>query len=258
MKYNTKLPDDKVNISKNSPLWDLTWMLSGVFISIIIIYFTLGYMVEFGVKHISIENEQKLFSFLKSEHKEKKSKEELYLQKLLDSAKKCTQSSYDFNVQIIDSNTINAFAFPGGNIMVTQKLLKKASSQNEILFVLAHEMGHFYDRDHLKGIGRSFVFNSISFLTGLTDMAGLLNESIAFSESRFSQKQESQADIFAVKLMNCYYGHVNGATDFFKTLPKDKSYNLFNSHPQTEKRIETIDKYIKDNHLILKNTVPYM
>lgn len=258
MKYNNKLPDDKVNFSQSSALWDLTWMLSGVFVTIVTIYFLLGYIVKFGVEHISVKNEQILFHFLQSKQTKKKSKEELYLQKLVDNAKKCIKSSYNFNVQIINSNDINAFAIPGGNIFVTQKLIKTATSQNEIFFVLAHEIGHFHNRDHLKGIGRSFVFNSIAFLTGLTDMAGLLNESLSFSESRFSQEQESQADIFAVELMNCYYGHVNGATDFFKTLPKDKNYNLFASHPKTKNRIKTIEQYIEEKHFHIKNKIPYI
>ncbi len=64
MKFNTQLPDESVNVSKNSTLLDLLWMSLGVSLIILALYFLLGFFIEYSVKNISVEREQKLFSFL--------------------------------------------------------------------------------------------------------------------------------------------------------------------------------------------------
>jgi len=247
LKFNTKLPDDEVNVTKSSALGDLTWMLAGVSAFILLIYFSLGFAIEYGVKKISVENEQKLFAFVQADKfiEKVQNKNEKHLQTLVDSSKTCSQTQYNFVVNISDSNESNAFAIPGGLIVVTQGLLDKAKSENELFFVLAHEIGHFQNRDHLEGIGRSFVALTLSSMLGLSEASDLLEASLNFSESQFSQDTESDADLYAVNMMQCYYGHVNGATDFFNTLPKDKNYDLFASHPKTLHRIELIEAHIK-------------
>jgi len=45
--------------------------------------------------------------------------------------------------------------------------------------------------------------------------------------------------------MHCYYGHVNGATDFFKHLPQESAGygGMFSTHPDMQKRVEDIEMY---------------
>ena len=251
MSFNTKLPDDKVNVTNNSALGDLSWMLGGLFISIVVLYFTLGFIVEYGVKNISIKQEQEIFSYLNITKftDSNQSKEEKKLQSLVDASSECSKTSYEFFVNTYDSdeqNLTNAFAVPGGLIVLTKTLIDNSESENELFFVLAHEIGHFQNRDHLEGLGRSFAATIIASMIGLSDADDLLQTSLHFSESQFSQSRESEADLYAVDLMNCYYGHVGGSTDFFKHLPKDSSGSLFSTHPGTIKRIEIIEKYIKE------------
>jgi len=247
LKYNTSLPDDTVNVSKQSPLLDLLWMLGGLFIGITFLYFTFGIAIEYGVKNISTEREIKLFSFLQPEHNSTQtpSKELLTLRTLLDNSKACQKSPYSFAVNIAEDKSVNAFALPGGTIVFNRGLLDNVHSENELFFVLAHEIGHYKNRDHLEGIGRAFTAMIIGNMLGFSDVSDILNSAMALSESHFSQTQEGEADIYAVELMQCYYHHVSGATKFFEHLPKDDSFSLYSSHPDIEKRIHNIEQYIK-------------
>ncbi|MEN8146540.1 MAG: M48 family metallopeptidase [Campylobacterota bacterium] len=249
MNFNTSLPDDTVNVSKQSPLLDLLWMSGGLFIGITLLYFTFGLAVEYGVKSISTEREIKLFSFLQSEHNstEAASAELLTLRTLLNESETCRQSPYDFVVNIVEDETVNAFALPGGTIIFNRGLLKNVHSENELFFVLAHEIGHYKNRDHLEGIGRALTATFIGNMLGVSDISDILNSAMALSESHFSQTQESEADIYAVELMQCYYGHVSGATDFFTHLPENDSFSLYSSHPEMKERTQNIERHIKKN-----------
>ena len=247
MSFNTKLPDDSVNVAKISVLSDLTWMIGGISFFIIILYFSSGYLVQYSVQKISVKQEQELFSYfnLNALESNSSSNDEVFIQSLANKSKKCTNSQYDFKIHISSSKDVNAFALPGGYIVINQALIDKAKSENELFFVLAHEIGHFNNRDHLKGIGRSFVSLLISSFIGVSNLSELLSSSLSFSESQFSQNQESEADLYAVDLMECYYGHTNGATDFFQHIPNNnKELTFFSSHPQRLERIKDINSYI--------------
>lgn len=256
MKFNHKLPDDEVNVTKHSAIGDLSWMLGGLSIFILVVYFSLGTVVEYAVKHISVEQEQKIFSYLNLKTLATPNKSDISnkLQVLVDTSEKCTKSPYKFIVNVSESNETNAYAMPGGIIVVTQGLIDNATSENELFFVLAHEIGHFQNRDHLEGIGQGFVSMAIASMIGLSDASELLQTSLNFSESYFSKSKESDADLYAVDLMECYYGHVNGSTDFFQHLPKTGDYDLFSTHPKTIHRIDMINNYISKKEYTKKET----
>ncbi len=55
----------------------------------------------------------------------------------------------------------------GSYLFVTNGLLAAVESENELAFVLAHELGHFHHRDPLQALGRSLVLITLSSLLGL-------------------------------------------------------------------------------------------
>jgi len=56
----------------------------------------------------------------------------------------------EWHFGVIDSTDINAFAAPGGYVMVTKGLYQAVNSEAELAGVLAHEIGHVIRKHHLK------------------------------------------------------------------------------------------------------------
>jgi Zn-dependent protease with chaperone function len=209
-------------------------------------YLLLGLAVSWLAPRIPPELESKMAApFLRSLDKSPTDDSRLrYLQQLVDTLQaRCAHLPYHFRVHIDASDAVNAIALPAGHIVVFKGLLDSVSSENELAFVLAHEMGHYAHRDHLRGLGRGLVLMALSaFFTGADSALGnLLSASLNLSEMRFSRSQESQADAFALQELNCLYGHVGGAADLFEKLPEmvgpESVTHYFSSHPVNRQRI---------------------
>ena len=259
MSYKHKLPDDEVNVTKHSALGDVTWMIGGLSAILMTLYFTLSALINYEVKMISIENEQKVFDYLNiaALFENNDSNNSTNYQNLLTGVQKCSKTPYKLKLIIADDNVSNAFALPGGIIIINQGLINQAQSQNELFFVLSHEVGHIQNRDHIEALGRGLLSLSILAILGLNDSNALLEYSLNFSESRFSQERESEADLYAVDMMACYYEHVQGATDFFKHDDHEESVNmLFSTHPQMKERIKNIEHYIVEKSYPLRGLAP--
>lgn len=66
-----------------------------------------------------------------------------------------SRSELTWRFGVIDSDDINAFAAPGGYILVTKGLYKRLYSEAELAGVLAHEIGHVIKKHHLKILKKS-------------------------------------------------------------------------------------------------------
>jgi Zn-dependent protease with chaperone function len=230
----------------------LTLCLLGI---VIAIYILLGFAVDLIVPRISTDLETKMSElFIRSLDAEDIDSEwGGYVQSLVENLqKRCTKLPYLFKVHVRNASSVNALTLPGGHIIVFTGLLDKMTSENELAFVFAHEMSHYANRDHLRGVGRAFVFITLAtFLFGTdSNISKMLAHALNITELSFSRNQETRADEFALELLNCAYGNVAGATDFFAKIPKEqdpgKFGRYFASHPENLKRIVDLNKIIRD------------
>ena len=58
-----------------------------------------------------------------------------------------TDTLYDLNIAVFDHGMVNAFAAPGGQVVLMRGLIDKAGGPDEVAAVLAHEIGHVEARD---------------------------------------------------------------------------------------------------------------
>ena len=246
MKYTPRLPRTNVNVTPGSPVREFLILAGGLLALIGGTYLLLGMAVGWLAPRISPELESRMAApFLRSLDKAPADDPRARcLQHLVDELQsRCAHLPYRFRVHIKASEAVNAIALPAGHIVVYQGLLDRVSSENELTFVLAHEMGHYAHRDHLRGLGRGLVLMAISaFFTGSDSSLGnLLSSTLNLSEMRFSRSQESDADAFALQELNCFYGHVGGAADLFEKLPEmvgpEAVTHYFSSHPVNRQRI---------------------
>ena len=158
----------------------------------------------------------------------------------------------DYQVLYVPDKTVNALAIPGDRIIIYQGLLAEVQSENELMMVLGHELGHFANRDHLRGLSRQVLIRlSLSALLGdFGSLGSVATQGIAaVTDAQFSQRQEQQADQVGLTLLNRTYGHVAGATDFFERLSKldDSGFAILASHPPSQKRVRSLEQLIEQH-----------
>ena len=165
-------------------------------------------------------------------------------------------------VVIFKSSEANAFAFPGGYMAVSTEMLDKVKSENGLAFVIAHELAHFHNRDHLRSLGRGIVMTALAVaLTGPdSSLSTLLAPTSQLGQAQYSQARESLADQTAITALNGYYGHVGGADEFFSMMIGMPEYTVlqpFASHPELKRRIERLEQLRIKNDWQVKVATPY-
>ena len=150
-----KRPKRNVNISSGNWAIDFFKYVGGALLVAVVLFVVCGIFVDLVVPHISFEAEQQIFGFLGTDNLVKgerlKDKERI-VQKMLDSMPDdCGKPEHPVTVVIMKNDMINAFAFPGGRIVIMSGLLNKMGSENELIFILGHEIGHMKNRDHQIG-----------------------------------------------------------------------------------------------------------
>ncbi len=167
----------------------------------------------------------------------------------------------DLKVIYLPEKTVNAFAIPGDRIIIFRGLLEKVKSENELMMVLGHEIGHFSNRDHLRGIAQSLSWQIVLSLvfgnnSGLQSLGSL---TAAVSQASFSQNQELAADRVGLDLLVGVYGHAGGAVDFFDRLSKDTSpgaLSFLSTHPDPAKRVEKLKQIIRNRNIAVEPVKP--
>lgn len=264
MRYKARELINNVNVSRASPVKELFILLGGVFGIILAVYIALGFAVDLIVPKLppSIEESLgKLFTGMYENTEQSPAGERL--QEILDKlSDEDIDNGLDYKVHLVLNPDINAMALPGGNIVIFSGIIGELESENELAFVLAHELGHFDNRDHLRGLGRGLVLFTISatLLGADSTAANFIMNSIANIEMKFSQRQEMAADMSALELLNRSYGHVAGATDFFDKMSKKEEKGrflyYFATHPYPEDRINAIKKEIEEKGYQVKDKIP--
>ncbi len=166
-------------------------------------------------------------------------------------------SDIPIKVHLFDAEEINAAILPGGHILVTTGLLDAVESENELAFVLAHELGHFMARDPLKGLGRSLVFLFVASVIGIgggntSGAPDLISVTGELTHLNYSRQQEENADFQAMSTVIQHYGHGADSLQFFeKVKSKDFGNRLseyFSTHPLTQDRIDRLQQIATTNN----------
>jgi predicted Zn-dependent protease len=160
----------------------------------------------------------------------------------------------------LDSNDINAFAAPGGLILVTRGLLKCCQNEDELAAVLAHEIGHVEKVHGLRAIKTGRLNSALTILAveagknlageQLAEVTKAFDESIndisgTLMNSGYSRKLEYEADAAAVAILK-QAGYNSGAlVAMLENMAKnwDASRKDFAAtHPEPADRIKELQK----------------
>ena len=248
MRFEPRVADAAVNVTEGGQLGEFGRLVVGFFAAGFALLVMLFLLVDVLVRFVDADLENRLFAgrFPIGEAPAAFGEPALAAQALL--ARLQTHwpdSPYRFELRVADEDEPNAVALPGGTVVVTRGLLEAVESENELAFVLGHELGHFHGRDHLRGMGRGVVMAATLAVVGL-GTAGDLGSMIASATVLgFGREQERTADSYGLSLLLAEYGHAAHATRFFERLEAKQGERgaleaWVSTHPLSAERVRAL------------------
>lgn len=156
-------------------------------------------------------------------------------------------------------NLVNAFALPGGNVVVGLGLLRQMHSEDELAFVLSHEIEHV---DHYHAVERVQVEAQLHKLNldALADLAGI---PLSLWQAGYTKDEEFEADREglllaaaagyspqgAIDILNTfirldgeYISHSQTPVDALSRLAVESLTGYFRSHPMPSERLARVQR----------------
>jgi predicted Zn-dependent protease len=161
-------------------------------------------------------------------------------------------SAVQYQFYVIQEALPNAFALPGGHVVITTGLLDLVERPEQLAGVVAHEIAHVTERHGFRKIisaAGPYLLCRL-FLSQSSGLFGMLGESSELLvRQSFSQEYELEADSVGWDYLVRAKIDPRGMTEILRKLELeqksrqygDKSLRAFSSHPATEKRIRKLE-----------------
>ena len=154
---------------------------------------------------------------------------------------------YQLEIRSGDIFGPNAMALPGGIIVLTDELVELADSKDEIMAVLAHEIGHVEMRHAMRSILQDSIIAAA--ITAVTSDAASLSAAVAglpviLAQTKYSREFETAADTFAFDLLNDKGRSPEAFASIMQKLSVTmghgaSAFNYMSTHPVTEERVQS-------------------
>ena len=169
---------------------------------------------------------------------------------------------FDYHFNIIASPQFNAFAAPSGLVFFYSGLIEKMDHEDELVSVLAHEIGHVVARHIAKGMEQGTKISVGTTLLALASLAlgvgaisqALLTGSLAAGQAanlHFSRQHEEEADRLAYGWMKEMGRHPKGEENMLHEMRRINRYTMGNNvpqylltHPYPDERLDYIQSLI--------------
>jgi Zn-dependent protease with chaperone function len=165
-------------------------------------------------------------------------------------------TNYPIQITVVHGNIINAFATPGGHIIIYDTLLNELENADEFAALLSHEVTHIKERHSLRAITSDLsrsLFLSILFHDRNGISSVIISNANMLNTLRFSREMEKAADDGAIKIMLNNNIDPDGMAQLLKLLQREDKSNgditYLSTHPATDQRIKDVESLI-DNYNI--------
>lgn len=170
-------------------------------------------------------------------------------------ARHAEQPDLDWRFGVIDNPGYNAFAMPGGTILITEGLYRSLRDESELAGVLAHEIAHVLQKHQVKAIKKAAGKELVGMLadevaankgTGQAYLANkLFGTGMEVMARGLDKRDEYEADqmgvVIAARAGYNPYGLVGVLQTLDAISPKDGRVSLmFSTHPSAGSRIERL------------------
>ncbi len=189
---------------------------------------------------------------------------------------------FQYHFFVIQSDQFNAFAAPAGLVFFYTGLLETLQTEDELVSVMAHEIGHVVSRHIASGAEKNAKVGVISMALGMASLAlgdpalaqGLFTGFVAAGQAvdlHFSREDEEQADRLAFDWLNKLHRNPEAMVDVLKTMRRISRYSMghvppyLQTHPNPEARLNYVQSLInlqkaqgKKNHYIKTDNFAFL
>lgn len=158
-------------------------------------------------------------------------------------------SKYTYHWYIAKDPMVNAFAMPGGYVVVNTGLIQAADNAEEVAGVLAHEVQHVERRHSLKGM----VYNlglSAALNLAVGDVGGGVwtDAAAQLSALKFGRDHEIESDRLGLEALKRAGIDARGMVRFFEKLKKQDgtTITLLSTHPATDDRLAALETLVRE------------
>ena len=165
---------------------------------------------------------------------------------------------FDYRFHVVQSEQFNAFAAPAGMVFFYSGLIEAMHKEDELVSVLAHEIGHVASRHLAQRLDKGTKVSMASLLLGLAGLAlgvpglsqGLLTGSLAAGQAinlRYSREDEEQADRLSFGWMQDMQRDPEAMKDMLRTMRRITRYRMGDvpqyllTHPNPEARLSYVE-----------------
>ena len=229
------------------------WSLAGgvLLATLLGLWFGSDLLVELAVSRIPVEWEHKLGEsayrdFLSHQEVMKEGPAVTALGEMTQRlTEQIPNNPYKFDVTVVKSDVVNAFALPGGYVVVFTGLMKKAESGEEVAGVLSHELNHVLQRHGLERILKSFGLLTVVAIV-LGDQQGLVGMmkqlGVELLTLKFGREQETEADLTGLQLLQRAKIDPSGMIRFFERLSEKDQGRMewLSTHPMSTARADRL------------------
>ena len=158
-------------------------------------------------------------------------------------------ANYKWHFGVIKSDAINAFAMPGGYVLLSSGLLKSLESEDELAFILAHEVAHVTRRHHYQVVQRQRLADQaakgLQSVTQDSDTGKLAQASGQIYSRGLDKSAEFESDRLGVEIMTRAGYDPVAAINVLEKLQRFKGNDpraelLFSTHPSPAERLDML------------------
>ncbi|MBD1397908.1 M48 family metallopeptidase [Pontibacter sp. JH31] len=163
-----------------------------------------------------------------------------------------TDLDYPIKAAVVKSDEVNAFAIPGGYMVVYEGIIDKMEHHEELAALVGHELAHIQNRHSLRALTRSLSYYMLaSVLFG--DISGvaavLVDNASALRNLEYNRSLELEADREGLELLRRNELNLQGAVLLMERLDFGSESDMLafvSTHPNTGDRIKVLNELIGD------------
>ncbi len=175
-----------------------------------------------------------------------------------------THDYYEWDIHLVQDNTVNAFCMPGGKIVMFSGILSVADTEEKVAFILGHEMAHAlldHSRTRMSAQNAQNAITSAawigSFALDLVGLGGIGNLTRAatnvasigsqyFLMNPWGRDQELEADKLGMMIIHWAGYDISSIPSFWQAMAggNPNSHDFFSTHPSDSKRIAVMNELI--------------